>query len=383
MLDNFYIDYAYYQENILPRQNKIDGHEILIIASTLVFGEGNTVKFIEPREYLNEDDIKVIRVPYKKVFNNWISNKLRTYKNVYSSLDKFKPDIIFHHGISPGYESKTIAKYLRNNSSTRLYMDCHADSIDTATNYLSKNVLHRFFYRRSLNKLVKFACKVYYIAPESKLFLNDLYKYNDNEKLEYLPLGGYIRHANQRILIRDRIRKRIKISEDDIVFIHTGKFDAKKRSYELISAFNRIESKKTKLLIIGKFNEESYEKVKDLINQDERILFLGWKNGDELQEYLCASDVYVQPGSMTVTVQNAICNSCAVIVFSALVYKDLFGGAALYADTEDEIYSQIKRLVDCPDLIVEHQDKLLKIAKEKLDYKVIANRYIEHYLSIQ
>ena len=36
-LANFYVDEFNYQENILPRINKLDGHEVYILASTETF----------------------------------------------------------------------------------------------------------------------------------------------------------------------------------------------------------------------------------------------------------------------------------------------------------------------------------------------------------
>jgi hypothetical protein len=374
MLFNFYIDDAFYQENILPRQNKADGHEVLIIASTHVFGKGNSMKFIEPGEYYTKEGIKVIRVPYKSIINKKISEKIRAFKNVYQNLVTFKPDVIFSHGIG-GYVSKTIAKYIKRNPSTRLYIDCHSDYFNSASTFISKNILHRAFYRFYFWRYVKYAQKVYYVSPESVKFLKELYGFNNSEKLEYLPLGGYIVKEEERVKIKKTIRKELNIPECDIVFIHTGKMDAKKKSFDLIKAFSRINSKNIWLLIVGSFSDDVYSKVKSLIELDNRILFLGWKKGEEIQNYLCASDVYLQPGGRTVTVQNAVCCGCAIVVSKRLSYTYLFDDAAMYAETEDEIFTQLNRIIENPYLIRIHQKELVKIAKEKLDYKKLANKY--------
>lgn len=374
-LFNFYIDDAFYQENILPRQNKSDGHDVLIIASTHVFAKGNSMKFIKPSKYYTKEGIKVIRVPYKNIINKKISEKVRAYKNVYQNLVKFKPDVIFSHGIG-GYESKTIAKYIKNNPTTRLYIDCHSDYFNSASTFISKNILHRIFYRYYFWKYVKYAQKVYYVTPESIEFLKELYGFNDPNKLEYLPLGGYIIDKEERVKIQKVIRKELKISASDIVFIHTGKMDAKKKSFELIKAFSRIDSKHIRLLIVGSFSDEVYSKVKSLIETDNRILFLGWKKGEEVQDYLCASDVYLQPGGRTVTVQNAVCCGCAIAVSKRLSYTYLFGEAAMYAETEDEIFTLLNHIIKNPDLIHRHRKALNKIANEMLDYKKLANKYL-------
>ena len=79
MLSNFYIDDALYQENILSNQNKSDGHDVEIIASTMTFNDDNSIKFIKPIEYYTKQGIKVTRVPYFKFINNNISEKIRVY----------------------------------------------------------------------------------------------------------------------------------------------------------------------------------------------------------------------------------------------------------------------------------------------------------------
>ena len=379
MLSNFYIDNAFYQENILPRQNKIDGHEVLIIASTLIFTHGNSVGYTNPLTYYTEDGIKIIRIPYKRIINKTVSEKIRNFKGLYKLLRENSPDIIFNHGIG-GYFFKTLAVYIKNNPKTKLYIDCHSDYFNSANNLISKYVLHGLFYRQYFKKAEKYAEKVFYVTPESIPFLKDLYDFEDKNKLQYLPLGGYIINDSERIRKRERIRKQLNIPNNDIVLIHSGKMDIKKKSYELISAFSQVKTDNIWLLILGVFTDDVYESVKEFIDSDKRIIYLGWKNALELEDYLCSADIYLQPGSRTVTVQNAVCCGCIIIVNPALTYTHLFGKAALYAETEQEIKNLLEKFVLNPRIIEKFQESLMNIAKEKLDYKIIANTYITPHI---
>ena len=90
----FYNEDYNYQENLLPRQNKQDGHEVWILASTEVFQNNKEIGYIEPQTYTNKEGIKVVRVPYRRIFNDQISHKIRSYKGVYSILEEFEPDVI-------------------------------------------------------------------------------------------------------------------------------------------------------------------------------------------------------------------------------------------------------------------------------------------------
>lgn len=89
-----------YQENIIPRYNKKDGHDVTVITSIFV----NSTKFVgyervEPGEYLLDDGVKVIRIPFKKFIVNKLVEKLRIFEGLYEKLDQEKPDLIFMHGI--------------------------------------------------------------------------------------------------------------------------------------------------------------------------------------------------------------------------------------------------------------------------------------------
>src|SRR5690242_2041292 len=92
MLSCFYIDNANYQENVIPRQNLKDGHEVKIIASTEVFIKNNQLGLVSPGSYLNEDGIPVTRLSYKYFFHDFISKKIRSYANLYKSISEFAPD---------------------------------------------------------------------------------------------------------------------------------------------------------------------------------------------------------------------------------------------------------------------------------------------------
>ena len=50
----FYIDGYNYQENVLPRINKEDGHEVYILASTETFADNTHAGYLEPSEYVTE-----------------------------------------------------------------------------------------------------------------------------------------------------------------------------------------------------------------------------------------------------------------------------------------------------------------------------------------
>ena len=94
MLANFYIDNYNYQENVLPKQNFKDGHDVLILASTETYLFNNKLGYVEPKEYINEDGIKVKRIDYNFPFiGRFLKSKIRSYKNTYKIIREFSPNM--------------------------------------------------------------------------------------------------------------------------------------------------------------------------------------------------------------------------------------------------------------------------------------------------
>ena len=108
-----YVDNFGYQENILPRIHKFQGHEVLILASTEVLKPGVGRIYTTPASYNNEDGIPVKRVPYISGIPVKVAAKLRVYNNVYQTIVAFCPDIIFMHDAQTA-AVYTITKYLKN-----------------------------------------------------------------------------------------------------------------------------------------------------------------------------------------------------------------------------------------------------------------------------
>ncbi len=213
-LSCFYIDNYNYQENVLPRINKEQGHEVTIISSTETFIDNKSIGYVEPINYINEDGIPVKRVAYIKLFPKFIMKKLRSYKGVYKLIEDFRPDVILFHGAA-AYEIINIAKYKKNNPNVKLYVDSHEDRNNSGTNWLSLNLLHRLFYRWCNKIALKSIDKVFYLSEESKEFLTDIYKIPES-KLEFYPIGGKIFSFEERSKNRNEKRSELDLTDRDI-----------------------------------------------------------------------------------------------------------------------------------------------------------------------
>ena len=204
MLSCFYIDNANYQENIIPRLNKMDGHEVRIIASTEVFIRNNILGLTTPGTYLNEDGIQVTRLPYKNILATSISKKIRSYPGLYGLISDYKPDIILFHGAA-AYALITVSKYKKNFPDVRFFVDSHEDSHNSGTNFISKHILHKIFYKNIIQRCLPFIDKILYITFDTLTFLKDTYGIPD-KYMSFFPLGGIIPENEKRETARRKIR---------------------------------------------------------------------------------------------------------------------------------------------------------------------------------
>ena len=369
-LASHYTEGMNYQDNILPDINSQDGHEVLIISDTQKYINGKLINTNEEEKDLKQN-LKLIRINFDKILSKFISEKIRKSKKLYNILKKFKPNVILFHGMC-AYELLTVSKYKKENPHIKLYADSHEDFTNSATTFFSKNILHRLFYKKIALKCLKDIEKVLYISEETRIFLQDFYEI-PNEKLEFYPLGGFIVKKEEKKIIREKIRKELEIPQGDLVLIHSGKLDKLKKTFELLEAFAKIDNKNIYLIIIGSIPDENTV-IYDLIKKDERVKYLGWKSGDELLEYICASDIYMQPGSQSSTSLTAVCCGLPILLYPSISYQKMFDTNTFWVKDNNEIEEALVEIIKNPNILENMSKRSYEIAKNILDYKKLSAR---------
>ncbi|MGX5173688.1 glycosyltransferase family 4 protein [Aliikangiella sp. IMCC44653] len=371
-LSCFYIDDFSYQENELIRQNVIDGHKVLVIASTETIGKNNSLVYTEPKSYLGSEGAQVIRLPYTKYLPSFLARKLRMHKGVLSILVKEKPDAVLFHGLC-GWELMSLIKYKKINKNVKLYADSHEDAHNSARTVMSKYLLHKLFYKSIITKALPYLSKILCLTAEVKDFCIDMYGI-PKSKIEMFYLGGRILDDDEYAVVRESCREKYGIKYDDVLMIQTGKFDRKKKLIESLTAFNKIKSNQFKFFIVGEISENLTEEASRIIESDERIRYLGWKNAEELRALLCASDVYVQPGSQSATMQMSLCCRCATVLDKVKSHIDLLGGTGWLVSNQDDLIKTFLEIEGDRELVKLSGKQSYDIAVEHLDYKKLAKR---------
>jgi glycosyltransferase involved in cell wall biosynthesis len=194
------------------------------------------------------------------------------------------------------------------------------------------------------------------------------------EKFEFFPLGGFILTVEECEFRRNLIRETLGLNEHDLLFIHAGKLEPKKRTADLLKAFSSVPDEQFHLLIIGSLPSQVRPKVGQLMAQDKRIHFLGWKSADELTSYLCACDLYLQPGYPSAIMQTAAACGAPLMLHPFQDYQELAQGNTFFVETVTDMTHVFRSLADCPEQLQQMRYASRQVAEKYFDYRRMAAR---------
>jgi glycosyltransferase involved in cell wall biosynthesis len=375
----FYIDDFGYQENILPKMHKLQGHEVRIVSSTETYIEKRQLGYVSPSSYLSADNIPITRLPYSKWLPDAIVKKLRIYSGLTDLLDSFKPEIIFLHDIQ-FISILEILKYARKNE-VLIYADSHTDRINSARNWISLNILHRLVYKLCAKLIEPYARRFYGTLPIRNDFLEEVYGI-PGSKIELLTLGVDDTLLNQfdREHVRKRVRERLGLNEKDFVVVSGGKIDRRKNIHLLLEAFNSISNPSIKLVLFGSLTDEIRVQINPLLRQ-ANISFLGWLDTKEVYEVLLASDLGFFPGTHSVLWEQCVGVGipCVFKKWLGIQHVDVGGNCRFLEEINPvTIKEEIETLASNNVIFEDMKSAALNHGREKFSYYKIAEYAINH-----
>lgn len=316
MLCYFFQENLGFQENHLVREYLESGHEVLVIAppddNVFAYYEGQRNKSAGIAKKHISLNYKLVRLPYRR----FATKKINPIHGVYAQLNDFKPDLIFIHGLS--YNLGECVKYAGKNSKCKIIMDFHGDLSNSASNWISRNVLHRIINRYYLKHYLPSIDQIYAITPASSDFLEKIYEV-DAKNIELLPLGSdlkSVKRLNEQD-IRRVFRKRMGLSKEEILIFTGGKLEPWKRTDQLIQAVTDLNRSDIHLVVVGSvpdLHAEYERRLTELSTCHPAIHLVGWVDHDEMTSYMLASDIAVFPASQSVIWQQAIAAGLPLIV---------------------------------------------------------------------
>ncbi len=377
MLACFYIDNYSYQENILPKYHKMQGNDVEIVASLYSFdGNGKGIWLEKGSKYVNEYGIPVTRLEFA---NRLGAKRLRKYIGLADELNRFKPDILFIHGVQFS-DISVVVKYLKGNRETVVYIDNHSDFSNSATNWISKHIQHEILWKHYAQMINPYVKKFYGVLPARVDFLVNEYKL-PKDKVSLLVMGAddeCVKSAENPEVTK-QLRIKYGISEDDFLIITGGKIDQwKTQTLLLMEAVKQIKNERIKLIIFGSVTPELKSKVEGLTD-GKRIQYIGWIQAKDSYQYFASADLVIFPGRHSVFWEQVAAQGIPMLVkyWNGTTHVDLGGNVEfLYKDNVEEIRELIENIAKD-----EAYKKMKKIAVEKgksyFLYSNIASRSIE------
>lgn len=337
-LNGVYTDGFSYHENLLPKYHKVNGHDVHIMASEYVFNHaGEVVKYEGSREYIDDNGIHIYRLPIKG--DRDITYRLKQFEGVYSRIEEIAPDVIFCH-LFQFLDLLQVVKYVKKNPKVKLYIDSHADCLNSARTALSKKILHGILWRYCAHRALPYTQMFYGVLPARVDFLTECYKL-PAKKAELLVMGAEdaLVEAALKDEVREECRKSYGFHEDDFVIITGGKIDHnKKQTLILMKAVNALSDGKIKLLVFGSVIPELREEFEAQLT--DRVQYIGWKESREIYKEFAAADLVAFPGLHSVLWEQAVGmgKPCVFRRIPGFDHIDLGGNCMYFEDDSPESY---------------------------------------------
>ena len=377
-LAGLFMDGWGYQDNMIAKYHVSFGYDVTVITNQWVYDhEGNYIK-TDKTEEVDRWGVKIVRIPIKH--DKPYTYKLKRYIGLYDNINKIQPDIIFLHS-SQIMDVDDIIRYKKEHPEVKLYVDNHCDYSNSATNWLSKYILHGIIWKHSAQKLEPYVEKFYGVLPARVDFMTERYKIPKN-RVELLVMGmdDEKAEAADTPQIKEQTRKKLGYAADDFVVITGGKIDhAKRQTLLLIEAVHKIQNPKLKLLVFGSVVDDMKEQLVSMCDADERIQYIGWLQADDTYPYFAASDLAVFPGRHSVMWEQVAGQGIPMICkyWDGTTHVDIGGNVQfLYQDSTEEIQNKLEELMTKG----EEYQKMRKVALEKgkkiFSYREIAKKAI-------
>lgn len=353
-----YSDGWTYQENLLSKYHKMHGHEVSVITSMYCYNEGS-LQEDKNKDFIDTNGVHIIRLEKK----NKHLRKMPTYRDFYKTLCKEKPDIIFSHGCQYR-DISLIVKYVKQHPNVKLYVDNHADYSNSATNFLSKVLLHGIVWKYYAKKTVPYVEKYWGVLPARVDFLKEMYKL-PSDKCDLLVMGAdaeFVKSSSEKEA-RYLVRKRYHIADDDFLIMTGGKIDSfKTQTLMLMDAVKNISNPKVKLVVFGSVTEEIKKDVEKRI-VDNKIQFIGWIDSENSYKLFAAADLVVFPGRHSVFWEQVAGQGIPMLCkkWDGTNHIDIGGNVRfLTQDSAEEIQNDIEEIISKPD----EYEKMKKVAVE-------------------
>lgn len=365
-----------YQDNLLPKYHARLGFDVAVLAPAWRHGKNGALEHVSAgRSY----DGRVLLVRMETANEKGLADRFKVYPGLLAELEGFGPDIIFLHGCQ-FRDAKTVVNYIQSCSvKPVLYVDNHADYSNSATNFISRCLLHRVVWRHYAKLLEPYVERFWGVLPARVDFLAENYGLT-RQKCSLLVMGGdddEVKRASDEAKIA-LTKKKFGFVDSDFVIVTGGKIDeAKRQVLALMDAVAEIGGR-VKLLVFGPV-APSLKSEFDKRLGCERIIHVPWANTSDSYDYFAIADLVAFPGRHSVYWEQAAAMGKPMLIkyWAGTTHVDCGGNVAYTSGDDPESISA--DLIACADPAINSQMKAAaQSASRNFLYSDIACRSIDY-----
>ena len=372
-----------YQENFLTREFKKMGYNITVITSDRYLPFANFQSVYEPllgkrkcgTGYRIEEGVPIYRLPV--LFEVKCRVWLRGLKFL---VLKLKPDLIISRDIMP--YSFEMARLKKKDHKFKLIVDSHETIFSR-----DKNILRKIYFNFLRKIMVKkiLVSRVDKFTGATQEACNILEKKDDipKEKIKYIPLGTDTDLFKFSEKERKKTRVKLNISKDDILLLYTGKIIKDKKVDILVKAFNRLDSRnEIHLLLLSGIDSKFKNNLLNLVKKEKRknIIFNPLVPYNKLPSYYSASDICIWPGSVSISMLDAMACGRSIIGYDCSIVKERIAnknGLTYQKGDYEDLTDKISYLVENNELRKVMGERGRRLIEDKFSWNKIANQFID------
>lgn len=236
------------------------------------------------------------------------------------------------------------------------------------------------------------------IYPEGKGVKEDLIKYNITNKpltvlangnvngidLEYFSLNQISQQETKQL------KQAYNISSEDFVFIFVGRLVGDKGINELVSAFSKLETKNTKLLLVGPLETELdplKEEILKEINSNPNIISVGFQK--DVRPYFAIANalvfpsyregfpnVVMQAGAMELPSIVSNINGCNEIIIEGE------NGAIIPVKNSQAIQEAMQKIIENKTYYQQLKNNARPMIQSRYEQSVVWNALLDEYQTL-
>jgi len=371
-----------YQETFLAREHAKLGHKVWVVTSDRYYPFSNYMtafyKLLGKRLVGSgtriEEGVKTIRLKSFEI----PATPLIYLLDLKKTLKNIKPDVIYCHNMF-SITSGRVA-YLKSQIGYKLIYDTHAASFNTnLTNSLPKKIYHFLYQRLAVPKIKKESDAIFAIGEEEQKFICQEFNI-DKKNVPIIRLGVDIERFVFARKKRDTVRKKLNLSEDDILIVFAGKIFPYKDLHILFRAVKILDDRRIKLLIIGDGDRKYIKRLREMLPEKNTLIWIPFLLNRELPSYFSGADIGIWPGNPSITMLEAM--SCGLpLILSRSVgteYLDESRAVLWFKRNRSEVLSeQIKKLSYNISTRRKMRSYVRSYIERKLSWETIAKQTLE------